>query len=390
MVDTAGERRFPARDRLVDGGVVALAALTGFWPAVYWYGIAPVHPLWLPHLDFLAGVIGCLALWWRRRFPLVLAAVLVLLSALFLSAGTAALVALLTVAVHRSARATAVVAAGNVLSIMVFTLLRPGPLPFSWMLVALQAAVVAGLAGWGLLMRSRRQLIASLRARAVAAEVEARLRAERSRQEARAALAREMHDVLGHRLSLLSVHAGALTYYRDASADEIGRAAEVVRENARRALQDLREVIGVLRAPEGDHPLPGVADVVELVEETRRSGTPVDLQDVPGVTAGGRAVPETAGRTIYRLVQEGLTNARKHAPGAPVHIRISGEPGGHLTVEVVNERPATNAAVLVPPIGSGEGLRGLAERAALVDGALEHGPTGSGGWRLGMRLRWPA
>jgi signal transduction histidine kinase len=283
-----------------------------------------------------------------------------------------------------------VVAVGNVLSIMVFTLLRPGPLPFSWLLVALQAAVVAGLAGWGLLMRSRRQLIASLRARAVAAEVEARLRAERSRQEARAALAREMHDVLGHRLSLLSVHAGALTYYRDASADEIGRAAEVVRENARRALQDLREVIGVLRAPEGDHPLPGVADVVELVEETRRSGTPVDLQDVPGVTAGGRAVPETVGRTIYRLVQEGLTNARKHAPGAPVHIRISGEPGDHLTVEIVNERPATNAAVLVPPIGSGEGLRGLAERAALVDGALEHGPTGSGGWRLGMRLRWPA
>jgi signal transduction histidine kinase len=283
-----------------------------------------------------------------------------------------------------------VVAAGNVLSIMVFTLLRPEPFPFSWMLVALQAAIVVGLAGWGLLVSSRRQLIASLRARAAAAEVEARLRAERSPQEARAALAREMHDVLGHRLSLLSVHAGALTYYRDASADEIARAAEVVRENARRALQDLREVIGVLRAPERDRPLPGVVDVAELVDETRRSGTPVDLQDVPGVTAGGRAVPETVGRTLYRLVQEGLTNARKHAPGAPVLVRITGEAGDHLSVEIVNERPATPPAVVAPPIGSGEGLRGLAERAALVDGSLEHGPTGSGGWRLGVRLPWPA
>jgi signal transduction histidine kinase len=229
-----------------------------------------------------------------------------------------------------------------------------------------------------------------LRARAAAAEVEALLRAERSQQEARAALAREMHDVLGHRLSLLSVHAGALTYHRGASAEEIARAAEVVRENARRALQDLREVIGVLRAPAEDRPLPGVEDVVGLVDETGRSGTPVDLQDVPGVTAGGRAVPEAVGRTLYRLVQEGLTNARKHAPGAPVHVRITGEPGDHLSVEIVNERPATPPAAVAPSIGSGEGLRGLTERAAFVDGSLEHGPTGSGGWRLGMRLRWPA
>ena len=389
MVDTAGERRGAVRDRLVDGGLVALVALAGLWPVVYWFETAPVQPVWLPYLDYVAGVLGCLALWWRRRFPLALAAVLVLMSAFSLSAGAAALVALLTVAVHRSARATAVVAVGNVLSIMVFLVLRPGPFPFSWMLVALQAAIVVGLAGWGMLVRSRRQLIASLRERAAAAEVEARLRAEHSQHEAREALARDMHDVLGHRLSLLSVHAGALTYYRGASAEEIARAAEVVRENAHRALQDLREVIGVLRAPEGDHPLPGVDDVTELIDETRRSGTTVGLQDLPGVTTGGHTVPATVGRTLYRLVQEGLTNARKHAPGAPVLVRITGEPGDHLAVEIVNNRPPLPPAVVTPAIGAGAGLRGLVERAALVGGRLEHGPTRSGGWRLSMRLRWP-
>jgi signal transduction histidine kinase len=222
---------------------------------------------------------------------------------------------------------------------------------------------------------------------AAAAETEAQLRAEHSQHEAREALAREMHDVLGHRLSLLSVSAGALVYGRGATAEEITRAAEAVRENARRALQDLREVIGVLRAPEGDIPLPGVQDVVELVGDGERSGAPVRLQDLPGVTTGDRLLPDTAGRTVYRLVQEGLTNARKHAPGALVVVRITGEPGHHLDVEVVNEPAAVPST---PAIGSGEGLRGLVERATLVGGRVEHGPTGSGGWRLRMRLRWPA
>jgi signal transduction histidine kinase len=388
MDDRAGSGRGVTRDRLVDGGMVLLAAVAGLYPAADLLKVT-LQP-WMFHLDVVAGVLGCLALWWRRRFPRVLAAALVALGTVSLSVSAAALVALLTVAVHRSARATAVLAVGNVLSFVALLVLRSGQLTPSWMLVALQFAVVVGVSGWGMLVRSRRQLIASLRERADAAEVEASLRAERAQHEAREALAREMHDVLGHRLSLLSVNAGALTYYRGASAEEIARAAEAVRENAHRALQDLREVIGVLRAPEGDLPLPGVEDVVELIGETTRSGTPVDLRDVPGVTSGGRAVPATVGRTLYRFVQEGLTNARKHAPGAPVLVRISGAPGDHLGVEIVNDPPSARPAVGTPAMGSGEGLRGLAERAALVGGRVEHGPTRSGGWRLGMRLRWPA
>lgn len=105
------------------------------------------------------------------------------------------------------------------------------------------------------------------------------------------------------------------------------------------------------------------------------------------MTTGGRAVTETIGRTLYRFVQESLTNARKHAPGAPVVVRIAGRPGDHLAAEVEN---GVSPQVPAPTAGSGEGLRGLAERATLVGGRLEYGPGASGGWRVGMRLPWRA
>ncbi|TDD52715.1 sensor histidine kinase [Saccharopolyspora elongata] len=387
MDDTAGTRRGAVRDRIADGGFIVIAALAGFYVAAYRWEDPGTVPLWVLHLDHVAGVLGCLALWWRRRYPVVLAVALIVPVTFSESISAAALIALFTVAVHRSARATAVLAMGSVLSIGVYLVLRPEPATPLSVILAFIVTVHVAVVAWGLLVRSRRQLIASLRERAAAAEVEARLRAERSQHEARETLAREMHDVLGHRLSILSVHAGALAYHRGASPEEVARASEVVRENAHRALQDLREVIGVLRAPVGELPLPGVEDVVELIDEAERAGTPVELRDDSAVTTGGRAVPATVGRTLYRLVQEGLINARKHAPGAPVVVRITGEPGDHLAAEIVNERQSTPSA---QPAGSGEGLRGLAERAALVGGRLDHGPTGSGGWRVGMRLPWPA
>ena len=175
-------------------------------------------------------------------------------------------------------------------------------------------AVQSAAVGWGLFIHFRRQLVLSLRDRATRAETEAQLRAEQAQQRARDEIAREMHDVLGHRLSLLSVHAGALEFRPDASAEEIARAAKVIRENAHQALQDLREVIGVLRAPVGELPQPTLADVRQLVAESGRAGMRVSLRD----ETGGAAVPDLVGRTAYRIVQEALTNARKHAPGAEV------------------------------------------------------------------------
>ena len=139
----------------------------------------------------------------------------------------------------------------------------------------------------------------------------------------------------------------------------------------------------------GELPLPGVTDIAELIDETSRAGTPVELCDEHGVTTGARPVTDTMGRTLYRFVQESLTNARKHAPGAPIAVRITGEPADHLAGEVENRVPPHASEALAHPTGSGEGLRGLAERATLVGGALEYGPTTSGGWRVRMRLPWP-
>ncbi|TQM16405.1 sensor histidine kinase, partial [Pseudonocardia kunmingensis] len=203
---------------------------------------------------------------------------------------------------------------------------------------------------------------------------------EQAQMAARETVAREMHDVLGHRLSLLSVHAGALEFRPDAPAEDVARAARVIRESAHQALQDLREVIGVLRAPVGELPQPTAADVPELVAESRRAGMRVVLRhEVEG------AVPQTVGRTAYRVVQEALTNARRHAHGADVRVAVAGAADAGLAVEVVNDPPP-----LPCPHGEpGQGLTGLAERVALAGGRLEHGPTRAGGWRLAAWLPWP-
>jgi signal transduction histidine kinase len=208
-----------------------------------------------------------------------------------------------------------------------------------------------------------------------------------------------MHDVLGHRLSLLSVHAGALEFRPDAPAEEVARAARVIRENAHQALQDLREVLGVLRAPVGELPQPSLADVRPLVAESGRAGMRVVLRQE---TTG--EVPDLVGRTAYRVVQEALTNARKHAPGAEVDVRLAGAPGQGLTAEVANGAPGpaptpgpgpTPGAGPTPASGAtggsraGQGLAGLAERVGLAGGRLEHGPTAAGGWRLSAWLPWP-
>ncbi len=196
-------------------------------------------------------------------------------------------------------------------------------------------------------------------------------RAERDR------IAREMHDVLAHRISLLSLHAGALEYNPNATPEEIARAAQVIRISARDAQEELREVIGVLRADVAEQPLaapqPTIADLPALVEESRRAGMSVALE----CAIGGDELPQTLGRTVYRLVQEALTNARKHAPGQLVTIEVAGEPGASVRV-IVSNRPPVGAGESVrrrhpAQVGSGTGLIGLGERVTLAGGTLEHG-----------------
>jgi hypothetical protein len=125
--------------------------------------------------------------------------------------------------------------------------------------------------------------------------------------------------------------------------------------------------------------------VLSLAERTRRAGTAVTVRDE---RTAADAVPGVVGRTAFRVAQEGLTNARKHAPGAPVTVALAGGPGTGLTVGIRNRLAATAPGREVP--GSGTGLIGLAERAALAGGRLEHGPTADGEYRLWAWLPWPA
>ncbi|MDP9842578.1 sensor histidine kinase [Streptosporangium lutulentum] len=378
---TSANRR-GLRDWLVDTGFFLFAAVFGVLTAAERLGASSLAgPQWLFNLDQIIGVLGCVALWLRRRRPVELALVLIVLSAFSEMVAGAMLVALFTVAVRRPPRTTVVVFVLSLLAGVAYAMLRPDPDESPLLLFLLGVAIQSAVVGWGLFIHHRRRLVLSLYDRAARAETEAHLRAEQAQHHAREAIAREMHDVLGHRLSLLSVHAGALEYHPGASAEDIARSAKVIRESAHQALQDLREVIGVLRAPVGELPQPTFADVHQLVAESSRAGMRVDLREEVAGT-----VTDQVGRTAYRIVQEGLTNARKHAPGAEVRVQVAGAPERGLTIEVCNAAPAVSPT---SDARSGQGLVGLAERVALADGRLEHGPTAAGGWRLWSWLPWP-
>ncbi|ALG13853.1 sensor histidine kinase [Kibdelosporangium phytohabitans] len=370
------KRRRSVRDWLVDTTLFLFAALLGVLAVNDRFnGSVPMpDPAWLFQVDQVLGLLACCTVWIRKRWPVEIALILLAVSTFSELTAGGMLVVLFTVAVHRPPRISLPVFALSLASTTVYMYVRPETGDTQTLLIL--ALTIQGIVqAWGLVVYHRRQLIISLRDRADRAETEAQLRAHQVREE----IAREMHDVLGHRLSLLSVHAGALEYNPAAPTDDIARAAQVIRESAHQALQDLREVIGVLRAPVGELPQPTMADVATLVTESRRAGMNVRLrQELSGT------VPELLGRTSYRIVQEGLTNARKHAPGADVRVVLTGEPADGLTVEVVN--------TLVTPAGEntdGQGLKGLGERVALADGRFEHGPT-TEGWRLRAWLPWPA
>jgi signal transduction histidine kinase len=202
----------------------------------------------------------------------------------------------------------------------------------------------------------------------------------------RTRIAREMHDVLAHRLSLLATYAGALEYRPDAPPERLSQAAGVVRAGVHQALEELREVILLLRADdagEDDRPQPVLADVPRLVSESRDAGGPVELRDELPAAAD---LPPAAGRTAYRVVQEALTNARKHAAGRPVRVVLRGRPGDGLVIDVRNPLRGDGGD---PPPGSGTGLVGLTERVRLAGGTLDH-EAAAGEFRLRAWLPWPA
>jgi signal transduction histidine kinase len=345
-------------------------------------------------LDIAAGLAACALLPALLRWPVPGALALAVLAALSPAATPAATYATLHVALRRPFAVAAAVGGAGVVAHLIRGVWRPiGSLPYGWWALLVIAAEAA-LVGWGQLTRARQALLDSLRERASRAEAEQARHVAEARAAERASIAREMHDVLAHRLSLLATYAGALEYRPDAPPEQLARAAGVVRASTHQALDELREVISVLRDDDsttGIRPQPGLSDLTALVVETREAGTPVDLEDR---ISRAQDLPAVLGRTAYRIVQEGLTNARKHAPGQPVRLLLDGRPGDRLLVELTNPtgRPshAGPAELSLNGSGTGTGLIGLTERARLADGELDHGIGPDGLFRLRARLPWPA
>jgi signal transduction histidine kinase len=277
----------------------------------------------------------------------------------------------------------------------------------SWASAGIGLAAYAICATTGFYIGARRDLVASLRDRAENAEREQALREESARESERTRIAREMHDVLAHHISLLSLHAGVLTYRTDLTRQETMDAATIIQSNAQLALAELRQILGVLRSRDGtgtglaEPPQPTLAELPALLADSREGGMSVSLDasglaEEPATIAGGvRAASPAAGgrpefgglseavsRAAYRIIQEALTNARKHAAGAPVTLEIDRH-GSELLVAVRNPLHGTPA---VP--SSGLGLTGLRERAELAGGSLAHGTDGDGGFIVTARLPW--
>ncbi|MGC5077788.1 sensor histidine kinase [Agrococcus sp. DT81.2] len=244
------------------------------------------------------------------------------------------------------------------------------------------AVYVGAPVALGVLAQTKRDLSSSLAEIRASQDREQRLIAERVLAQERARLAREMHDAVSHQVSLIAVQAGALRV--TAPNEEVRASAQTIRQLSVRTLDELRHMIGVLRrsdtSPIDVAPQPRLADIARLVEDSGSNAT-VDLHAV-----NGREWSEPTERAAYRTVQEGLTNIRKHAPGAAVNIRIRPR-GTGLHVSVRNGSPATPPTSDLPT--GGHGLAGLRERAELLGGGVEAGPTDEGGFLLEATLPDP-
>jgi signal transduction histidine kinase len=342
-------------------------------------------------IDIVLGSLAALSLWWRRKYPAEVAVFCGVLSLVSGLANGAAAVAFFNAAIRTSGRTLVGLVGLALLNTALFPLIYPGKDAYLPQ-VLLGILVMGVIIGWGLFVRAQRDLVRTLRERAARLQAEQRLKVEQAREAERLRIAREMHDVLAHRVSLLSLHAGALEFRPDASPEEIAEAAGVIRGTAHAALEDLRGVVGVLRegAEDGtpEPPQPTLEQIPELVEESRAAGMRVRSN----IATAAAPLSAALGRTAYRVVQEGLTNARKHAPGAAVDVVVSASRVDGMVVEVVSRRPVGVAVAVqgdrLP--GAGTGLIGLAERAELAGGELRHGPDDTGDFVLRATIPWTA
>ncbi|MEV6832691.1 histidine kinase [Amycolatopsis sp. NPDC051102] len=351
-------------------------------------------------LGWLAGMGAAVMLVWRHRWPLLVTGLALVPPLLLTADSMAALIALAALTARfvgwwRWGAATLVFAATG-LAVWRDAGRHPDlSIAGAWLSTETTAAELAGVVLTALLFTAVplttgivRHSLAETRRRV--AEQEA-LRDQMARREEQARIAREMHDVLGHRLSLLSLQAGALEVTA-ATTPGAAEAAKTARTTARQSLDDLRQVIGVLRttgfadrAPGGpaEPPQPTLADIPDLVTGARQAGL---AANVTILLDQASTAPAPLGTAAYRILQEALTNVLRHAPGAPAEVLVRGAPGAGLSLEVLNPLPPHP----VPSPGSGTGLTGVNERISLLGGTLTAGPADERTFALRAWLPWVA
>ncbi|MGW5210564.1 sensor histidine kinase [Streptomyces sp. NPDC004051] len=329
-------------------------------------------------LRMACALVAAFALLLRRRLPRL--TFLFTLPAVLLSDSIfAALAALYTLASLTRGRTLPVVCAVAFTFGDLVSLPSPGiavSVPSTFIALGYTAATAAAPVFLGQLVQARSDLSLRLAEISRARDHERQLTAQTVLARERTTLAREMHDVVAHQVSLIAVRAGALQV---GSRDpEVRQAAATIRKLSVQTLEELRHMVSVLRTAGGDPvelvPQPSLADLRRLVDN---SGIETELQtDLPD------SLPPPVQRAVYRTVQEALTNVRKHAPGATAVVRIHHE---HATVRVtVTNSPPTRPALSLP--GAHHGLVGLRQRAELLGGTVTCGPTTDGGYRLSLAL----
>ncbi|MFF2351067.1 sensor histidine kinase [Kitasatospora sp. NPDC058115] len=356
-------------------------------PALLLANVVTTHePSGLPPAVALTAALT-LPLLWRRRAPRTVFAVVAAVALVQwlvdvqLPADVALLVALYTVAAHSGRRGTllagAVVEAGVLLACLRWAPADAFLTPF----VAVTATAVAA-AVLGVNVRTTRAYLAAVEERAARLEREQEQQARLAVAEERTRITREMHDIVTHNLSVMVALTDAAVHAQHRAPQKATAAMLQISETGRQALTDMRRSLGVLRTDEPDaqrHPLPGIGQLRSLADQMDAAGLPTRLE-VDGAHGG---VPATAQLTVYRLVQEALTNALKHTPpGTRATVRV-GCSAEAVTVDVTDSGPRPAEPAATP---SGHGIPGMRERAAAYGGTLRAGPLPGGGWGVATRL----
>lgn len=361
----------------------ALALLSFFLTIAIWSGERPEHELSLTFGAFAFFVVGNASLYWRRRHPERVHGIILAASALAMLFGhLQGPIFALAISLYNLGRYAIEKRSSAIGLIAAYALLIISELAFQGLSSEDIITLLLPFAFWyaGRRVRGRGEYLRLLQERAEQLEREQLAEAERAVAAERTRIARELHDIVAHQVSLMTVQAGAAKTIVDADPGAAAEAMTSVEQAGRQALDELRHLLGVLRPDSANSemgPQPGSADLPRLIDEVRRAGLRVSMT----LETGLAPLPARIELAIYRIVQEALTNVMKHAgPDASAEVHVTAADG---IVSIVVE---DNGVGMNRPAGSGHGIAGMRERAQLLGGTVEAGSRPGGGFSVTARL----